>query len=83
MDNCCGTAGSVGTRAGEQLHNGRVHPYFACARNCYDSDQHYPGTKTWANDLQILMCLTTLNNNKRVCKLIPFNSQYSTSWAGA
>ena len=56
MDNRCSTASSVGTRAGEQLHDGRVHPYFACARNYSDRDQRYPGKTAWVNDLQALIC---------------------------
>ena len=46
MDNCCSTDTSVGTRAGEQLHDGWVYPYFACDRNCSGVDQDYPGPKT-------------------------------------
>ena len=50
MDNRCDTDSPLGVRAGEQLHPGRVHPYFACARNSSDLDQCHHGPKTWVND---------------------------------
>ena len=47
MDDCCDTDNSVGDRAGEQLHDGRVnsHP----AGNCHyrSAAQHHSGAKTF------------------------------------
>ena len=45
MDDCCDTDSPLGVRDGEQLHNGWVHPYFDCDRNCCGVDQDHPGTK--------------------------------------
>ena len=45
MDDRCNTDNSVGTWAGEQLHDGWVHPYFACDRNCCGIDQGHSGAK--------------------------------------
>jgi hypothetical protein len=45
VDNCCDTFNSVAARAGEQLHHGRIHPYFACDRNCSNRDQNLSGPK--------------------------------------
>ena len=55
MDDRCGTVNSVVAGVGEQLHDGRVHPYFAGNRNRCGVDQDHPGTKTFVNDLQILI----------------------------
>ncbi len=61
MDNCCDIASSVAAGAGEQLHHGRVHPYFACDRNCCSVGTSHSGEKnnidpgrreTWAK----IMC---------------------------
>ena len=46
MDDRCGTDNSVGTRAGEQLHDGRVYPYFARDRNCSGIDKSHSRAKT-------------------------------------
>ncbi len=56
MDDRCDTDNSVGDRAGEQLHHGRV--YSRPAGNCYyrGADQNNSGTKTSINDLQVLIC---------------------------
>jgi hypothetical protein len=78
VDNRCGTTSSMGTRAGEQLHYGWIHPYFACARNYCDCDQCHPGTKTWINDLQALICRNFTLNKKLKSKLAPHNSRDST-----
>ena len=56
VDNSCNTAGSVAAGVGEQLHHGRVHPYFARARNCSVRDQSLSGTKNCVNDLQVFIC---------------------------
>ena len=55
MDNSSNTAGSVAARVGEQLHHGRVHPYFACARNCNVRGQSLSKTKNCVNDLQVFI----------------------------
>jgi hypothetical protein len=56
VDDRCGTDSSVGTRAGEQLHDGWVYPYFACARDCSGGDQRHSGAEICVNDLPILIC---------------------------
>ncbi len=55
VDNRSNTAGSVAAGVGEQLHHGRVHPYFARARNCSVRDQSLSGTKNCINDLQVFI----------------------------
>ena len=45
MDDRCGTDNSVVAGAGEQLHDGWVHPYFACHRNRCSVDQNHSGAK--------------------------------------
>jgi len=50
VDNCCGTDRSVGTRAGEQLHDGRVYSYFTGDRHCRGVDQSYSGEKDFIVD---------------------------------
>ena len=60
VDNRCGTDSSVGTWVCEQLHDGRVHPYFACDRNCRSVDQSHSGPETFINDLQILICCSCI-----------------------
>jgi hypothetical protein len=55
VDDCCDTDSPLGVRAGEQLHHGRVHPYFACARTCRGRDQRHSGPETWVIDLPILI----------------------------
>lgn len=61
MDNRCGIAGSVGSRAGEQLHDGWIYPYIARARNYSYCDQPHSGTKTWVNDLKVIIGDIALN----------------------
>jgi osmotically-inducible protein OsmY len=46
VDDRCDIDSSLGTRAGQQLHDGRVHPYFACARTCSNRDQRHSGTES-------------------------------------
>ncbi len=55
MDDRCSAADSVAAGDGEQLYDGRVHPYFAGNRNRCGVDQDHPGTKPFVNDLQILI----------------------------
>lgn len=55
VDDRCGTVNSVAAGVGEQLHDGRVHPYFAGDRNRCGAGQDHPGTKTFVNDLQMLV----------------------------
>ena len=50
VDNRCGTDRSVGTRAGEQLHDGRVYSYFTGDRNCRGVDQSHSGEKDFIVD---------------------------------
>ena len=56
VDNCCDTDSSLGIRAGEQLHDGWVHPYFDCARYSSDLDQRHHGSETRVNDFQVVIC---------------------------
>jgi hypothetical protein len=49
VDNRGDTDNPLGVRAGEQLHDGWVHPYFACARNCSGLDQRHLGPETRVN----------------------------------
>ena len=56
MDNRCDIDSSLGARAGEQLHDGRVHPYFACARDSSDLDQCHHGPETLINNFLVLIC---------------------------
>ena len=46
MDDRCGNVSSLGTWAGEQLHDGRVHPCLARDRNCCDIGKGHPGPET-------------------------------------
>lgn len=46
MDDCCNTHNSLAVGIAKQLHDGRVHPYFAGCRNCCGVDQNHSGTKT-------------------------------------
>ena len=55
MDDRCGTTNSVAAGVGEQLHDGRVYPYFAGDRNRSGVGQDHPGTKTFVNNLRILI----------------------------
>jgi hypothetical protein len=55
VDDRCGTVNSVVAGVGEQLHDGRVYPYFAGDRNRCGVDQNHSGTKTVVNDLRILI----------------------------
>ncbi len=55
MDDRCGTVNSVAVGVGEQLHDGRIHPYFAGDRNRCGVGQDHPGKKTFVNDLRILI----------------------------
>ena len=48
VDNRGDTDSSLGAGAGEQLHDGRVHPYFACGRTCRGRNQRHSGPKTLA-----------------------------------
>jgi len=66
VDDCCDTDSPLGIRAGEQLHDGRVYPYFACARNCSGGAQHHSGPEAWVNDSQILIYRSYGERNKRV-----------------
>ena len=50
MDDRSNTDNSVGTRAGEQLHDGWVHTYLACGRTCSGRDQRHSGPETRVND---------------------------------
>jgi hypothetical protein len=43
-------------RAGERLHDWRIHSYAAGYRNRCGVDQNNSGTKTYINDLQVLIC---------------------------
>ncbi len=45
VDDRCGNDSSVGTRAGEQLHDGRVYPSFDRGRDRRGADQDHPGKK--------------------------------------
>jgi hypothetical protein len=51
VDNRCGIDNSVAVGVCKQLHDGRVHPYFTCARNCSGIDQNHSRKKTCVNDL--------------------------------
>ncbi len=53
MDDRCCTVNSMAAGTGEQLYDGRVHPYFAGDRNRRGAGQGYPGTKTSVNSLQV------------------------------
>jgi hypothetical protein len=46
VDDRCDTDSSLGAGAGEQLHDGWVHPYFAGARACRDRDRRHSGPET-------------------------------------
>jgi hypothetical protein len=46
VDNRRGTDNSVVTGICEQLHDGRIYPYFAGDRNCSGVDQDHPGPET-------------------------------------
>ena len=56
MDDRCGVADPVGARAGEQLYDGWVRPYFACGGTGSYRDQHHSGTKTRVDHVPVLMC---------------------------
>jgi hypothetical protein len=44
-NNCISIDSSVGTRAGEQLHHGWVHPCFSRARTYRVPGKHHSGTQ--------------------------------------
>ena len=46
MDTCRDTDNSVVAGIGEQLHDGRVHPYFAGDSNCSSVDTSHSGEKS-------------------------------------
>ena len=46
VDNRRGTDNSVAPGVGEQLHDGWVHPYFACDRHRRGVGQNHPGEKS-------------------------------------
>jgi hypothetical protein len=50
VDNCCDTDRSLGIRPGEQLHDGRVHPHFACDRNYSGADKDHSRAKDSLTD---------------------------------
>ena len=43
MDSRFGSVNSLGSRIGEQLHDGWIHPHFNCNRDCSGSDPGYQG----------------------------------------
>ena len=57
VDNSCNTAGSVAAGVGEQLHHGRVHPYFACVSSHRADSRLISETMTCVSDLELLICL--------------------------
>ena len=54
VDNRYSIDGSMGTRTGEQLHHGWVHPCFSRARAYRVRDQSLPGTKHRVNELRAI-----------------------------
>jgi hypothetical protein len=60
VDDRCDTDSSLGVGAGQQLHHGRVHPYFARARNCSNRDQRHSGTESVAAIESVLIISTKL-----------------------
>ena len=46
VDDRCGTDNSVVAGICEQLHDGRIYPYFAGDRNCSGVDQSHSGPET-------------------------------------
>ena len=47
VDDCCNTHNSMVAGAGEQLHDGRFHPYTAGYRNRCGVDKNHSGEKTF------------------------------------
>ena len=62
MDDRCDTRHTMGVRAGKQLHDGRIHPYFACRSSHCAGGRALSEAMTPANDLQALISVVTFIN---------------------
>ncbi len=72
MDNRCDTVDSVAAGVGEQLHDGRVHPYFACDRNCSRVDKSHSGAKNYIVDGGVRHGRRSFTGNSLQPPLLPF-----------
>ena len=46
LDDLCGAYDTLAARAGERLHDWRIHSYTAGYRNCCGVDENHSGAKT-------------------------------------
>ena len=53
VDYCCSADNFVASGISEQLHDGRIHPYFAGHRNHRAGSRPHSGAKIRINDLLI------------------------------
>ncbi len=59
MDDLCGTRDTLAVGVGEQLHDGRVHPYFARRSSHCAGGRPLSEAMTAANDLQALISVAS------------------------
>jgi len=64
MDNRFDIDNFVGAGAGEQLHDGWIHPYFDCDRYCSGVDQNNSGPENLVANKRSLTTLTTGRRSK-------------------
>jgi len=64
MDDRFYTDNSVGAGAGEQLHDGWIHPYFDCDRYCNGLDQSNSGPENLVTSRSLAIALTKERRNK-------------------
>lgn len=56
MDDLCDPRDTLAVGVSEQLHDGWVHPYFACRRSHCAGGRPLSEAMTAANGLQVLIC---------------------------